>query len=178
MTTMRAMLMTLSLGCMSSALPQGALFPELKGETPLGKHIDLPRDAKGKFTILCLAYDKSANDQLTAWFEPAYLRFVMNHGLFASHHDVNIWFVPMFTGMNKAAYAPVMKKVQKSEAPEVQDHILFFQGDMDLYVRELDMGDKTKPYIFLLNDTGEVIHRESGEFTDDKLEAIEEALPQ
>lgn len=175
---MRAMLFTLAIGCVSHALPQGAVFPELKGETPTGKHIDLPKDANGKYTILCLAYDKSANDHLTAWFEPAYLRFVMKHGLFAGDHDVNIWFVPMFTGMNKAAYGPVMKKVQKSEAPEVQDHILFFQGDIDLYVRELDMVDKSRPYIFLLDDTGQVIHRESGEFTDDKLEAIEEALPQ
>ena len=178
MTTTRALLFSLAFGSVTSALPQGALFPELKGETPTGKNIDLPGDAKGKHTILCLAYDKSANDQLTAWFEPAYLRFVMHHGLFAADHDVHIWFVPMFTGMNKAAYGPVMKKVQKSEAPEVQDHILFFQGDIDLYVRELDMADKSKPYIFLLDPAGRIVHRESGEFTDDKLDAIEELLPQ
>lgn len=174
----RATFFSIAIGCAATVLPQGSLFPELKGETPSGKHITLPKDAKGKHTILCLAYDKSANDLLTAWFEPAYLRFVMHHGLFAGDHDVNIWFVPMFTGMNKAAYGPVMKKVQKGEAPEVQDHILFFQGDIDLYVQELDMGDKSKPYVFLLNDAGQVIHTESGEFTDDKLEAIEEALPQ
>lgn len=160
-----------------TASSQQAIFPVLTGETPTGKHVDLPKDAKGKFTILCLAFDKSAGERLTAWFEPAYLRFVSKHGLFAAEYDVNVWFVPMFTGMDKAAYGPVMKKVQKSEAPEVLDHILFFQGDIDVYVKELDMTDKSKPYLFVLDANGNIVHRTDGDFTDDKLDAIEEALP-
>lgn len=154
------------------------VFPELAGETPTAKQIKLPKDAKGKYTILCLAYDRSANDALTQWMEPAYLRFVAKHGLFAADHDVNIWFVPMFTGMDKAAYGPVMKKFQKSEDPEVLDHVLFFKGDIDLYVRELSMSDKSLPYIFVLDDQGRIVHSTSGAFSDDKLDALEEILPQ
>ena len=160
-----------------AATSQQAVFPELKGETPTGKNINLPKDAKGKYTILCLAFDRSAGDRLAAWFEPAYLRFVSKHGLFAAEYDLNIWFVPMFTGMDKAAYGPVMKKVQKSEAPEVLDHILFFQGDIDVYVKDLAMTDKSKPYLFVLDASGSIVYRTEGDFTDDKLDAIEEVLP-
>ena len=54
-----------------AANSQQAVFPELKGETPTGKNINLPKDAKDKYTILCLAFYRRACDRLAAWFEPA-----------------------------------------------------------------------------------------------------------
>lgn len=48
----------------------------------------------------------------------------------------------------------------------------------ELLQAELDMTDKSLPYIFVLDEQGRIVHRTQGAFTEEKLEAIEEVLMQ
>lgn len=148
----------------------------MKGETPNGEKVVLPDDGKGKMTVVGLAYSKKAESALEAWYEPAYLRFVKKHGLFAGTYDANLYFIPMFVGANKAAYGPSMKKIQKSAEPDVLDHIVFFKGELSEYQNSLGLKDKSKPYFFVLNEKGQIVHSASGGYSEDKLEVIEELL--
>jgi len=154
----------------------GDSFPGLKGETPNGKMVELPKDCKGKKTIIGLAYGKKAAADLEGWYEPAYLRFVKGHGLFATAYDAELYFIPMFVGANKAAYNPSMKKIRKSASPEVLDHLVFFKGALEDYVDPLELKDKSTPYFFVLDESGTIVHRTSGAYSDEKLEAIESLL--
>jgi hypothetical protein len=160
----------------SSALYAQETFPVLKGETPNGQNVELPKDGEGTKTIVGLAYSKKAEAALEAWYEPAYLRFVKKHGLFAATYEAHLYFVPMFVGANKAAYGPSMKKIQKSAEPAVLDHVLFFKGELSDYEGTLGLEEKSKPYFFVLDENGLIIYRTSGEYTDEKLEEIEGLL--
>ena len=73
-----------------------------------------------------MAYGQKAQPLLEDWYEPAYLRFVAKHGLFAGLYDVRVFFVPLFVGANKAAYEPSLAKFRRSASPEVVD--LVFDG--------------------------------------------------
>ena len=94
-------------------------FPTIQGETANGTSVTIPRTGDGPWTVVGLAYSQKATPLLEAWYEPAYLRFVAKHGLFASAYEAEVYFVPLFVGVNKAAYEPSMKKFRKSAEPAI-----------------------------------------------------------
>lgn len=151
-------------------------FPKLQGETAEGRNVELPLAAPKEFTIVGLAYSQKAQPALEEWFEPAYLRFVAKHGLFAGTYQCDVFFVPLFTGLNKAAYEPSMKKFRKSAAPEIVEHVIFSKSDLETLKTALDLSDKNIPYFFILDREGRIVHRAKGDFTDEKLEAMEDVL--
>ncbi len=154
---------------------QGA-FPEINGETVEGRTVTLPVKQGKAHTIVGLAYGKDAGPLMEDWYEPAYLRFVAKHGLFAGAYDVDVFFVPLFVGVNKAAYDPSMRKFRKSAAPEVVDLVLFAKAELEPLQAALGLKDKDVPYFFVLDAEGNILHRTEGKFTEAKLEAIEEVL--
>ena len=153
-------------------------FPALTGETASGTIIAIPEPDGAPFTIVGMAYGQKAGPLLEDWYEPAYLRFVAKHGLFAGAYDARVYFVPLFVGANKAAYEPSMRKFRKSADPEILDHVLFSKDALEPLQQDLGLKDKDIPYFFILNARGEVIHRTQGAFSEDKLEAMEDVLLQ
>lgn len=165
----------LVVSCLSLALGFAAVksFPTLKGQTPNLEKVELPKDCMGKKTLIGVASGKQAQGDLEAWFEPIYLRFIKGHGLFAQTYDINMYFVPMFVGANKAAYEPAMRKISKSSTPEVLQHLVFCKTKAKELEAMLGIKDRNKPYFFVLDEQGEIIHQTDGAFSDEKLEAIE-----
>jgi hypothetical protein len=150
-------------------------FPTLSGETAEGTSITLP--TKGKpWTVIGLAYSQKASPLLEEWYEPAYLRFIAKHGLLAGSYDADVFFVPLFVGVNKAAYEGSLNKFRKSADPEIVDHVLFSKADIEPLKEALGLNDKDIPYFFVLDAEGRIVHREQGAFTEEKLESIEEVL--
>ena len=150
-------------------------FPTLSGETAAGASITLP--TKGKpWTVIGLAYSQKASPLLEEWYEPAYLRFIAKHGLLAGSYDADVFFVPLFVGVNKAAYEGSLNKFRKSADPEIVDHVLFSKADIEPLKEALGLNDKDIPYFFVLDAEGRIVHREQGAFTEEKLESIEEVL--
>jgi hypothetical protein len=160
-----------------AALVHGqTVFPPISGETASGTTISIPRSEPRKYTIVGIAFNQKASDLLEDWLEPAYLRFVAQHGLFAGEYDADIYFMPVFVGLNKAAYEPSMKKFRKGAAPELVEHVLFSKDDLQVHREELAMKDKEIPYFFVLDAQGRIVFRTQGKYTDEKLEAIEDVL--
>lgn len=151
-------------------------FPTIAGETTDGSTVELPAASKGKPAIIAVAFGKKAEPVLAEWYEPAYLRFVAKHGLFAGATDAQLYFVPIFVGLNKAAYEPSMKRLRKSADPDVAKRVVFFKGEADAVLDALGMKDKDEPWFFALDAEGRIVHKEKGAFTVVKLDALEEAL--
>ena len=49
------------------------------------------------------------------------------------------------------------------------------RGEADGLRETLGLKDKETPYIFVVDPQGRIVHRTQGAFSDDKLDAIEEA---
>jgi hypothetical protein len=158
----------------------GKMFPDMDAETADDKKIVLPKDVKGKYTLLGLAYSKKAEDELNTWFSPVYEKFVrkaQKGGLFEDMgYDVNVYFIPMFTGVNAAATGTAKKKAIKNVDPELLPRILFYKGELKPYKEALDFEKKDTPYFFVLDAEGKIIHATSGKFTEAKMGAIEDVL--
>lgn len=156
----------------------GKLFPDMEAETIEDKKVNLPNDTKGKYTLLGLAYSKKSEDELNSWFSPVFNKFVRKaEGLLAGMgYDVNVFFVPMFTGVNAAATGTAKKKALKNTDPQLLPYILFYKGELKPYKEALDFEKRDIPYFFVLDPTGKIVYATSGAFTQTKLDEVEEAI--
>lgn len=156
----------------------GKSFPDMDAETVEDKVVKLPVDVKGKYTLLGLAYSKKSEDELNRWFQPVFEKFIQkNKGLFEDFgYDVNVYFVPMFTGVNAAATGTAKRKAIKNVDPQLLPYILFYKGDLKPYKEALDFEKKDIPYFFVLDKEGKIIYATSGKYTTSKLDEVEKVL--
>jgi hypothetical protein len=174
------LLLLLSLGTPSFVAAQvvGKQFPAMEAETIEDKKVMLPSDVAGKYTLLGLAYSKKSEDELNSWFQPVFEKFIQkNKGLFESFgYDVNVYFVPMFTGVNAAATGTAKRKAAKNIDPNLLPYILFYRGELKPYREQLDFEKKDIPYFFVLDDSGKIVYATSGKYTSKKMDDIESVL--
>lgn len=154
----------------------GQVFPELPGETLEQKELILPAGCAGKLTLIGLAYSKKSEDVLQTWYTPLYDKFVLKRGMFDSQYDLNLFFIPMYTGMKKAVYDATLKDLRESNRKDLFPYILFYKGSLEPYEDILKLDDPAMPYFFLLDEQGIIIHAIKGLYTEKKMEALEEIL--
>lgn len=171
-------LLLLSMVFHSNAQVIGKMFPDLEAETIEDKRVKLPSDVRGKYTLLGLAYSKKSEDELNSWFQPVFEKFIQkNKGLFEGFgYDVNVYFVPMFTGINAAATGTAKRKAMKNVDPQLLPYILFYKGELKTYKDALDFEKKDIPYFFVLNTEGKIIYATTGRYTGKKMEEVEAVL--
>jgi hypothetical protein len=156
----------------------GKVFPAMAAETVEDKKINLPDAVNGKYTLLGLAYSKKSEDELNSWFQPVFQKFIQkNKGLFEGFgYDVNVYFVPMFTGINAAATGTAKKKALKNIDPNLLPYILFYKGELKPYKEALDFEKKDVPYFFVLDKDGKILYATSGAFSQKKMDEVEAVL--
>jgi hypothetical protein len=156
----------------------GKTFPDLQAETVEDKVVKLPKDVAGKYTLIGMAYSKKSEDELNSWFQPVFQKFIQkSKGLMAGFtYDVNVYFVPMFTGVNAAATGTAKKKAMKNIDPQLLPYILFYKGELKTYKEALDFEKRDIPYFFVLDPQGKIVYATSGKYADEKMDAVEENI--
>lgn len=156
----------------------GKTFPAMEAETVEDKKVNLPTDVKGKYTLLGLAYSKKSEDELNTWFRPVFEKFIQKtNGLMAGMgYDVNVYFVPMFTGVNAAATGTAKRKALKNTDPQLLPYILFYKGELKTYKEALDFEKRDIPYFFVLDQNGKILFATSGAYTEDKMDEVEAVI--
>jgi len=169
---------TISIAFIPKAGVIGTVFPAMECEDYNGKAVNLPVDTKGKYTLLCIAFSTAAEPDLKTWINPIYNKFIgkvdaSKADVFDVHvdYDVNLYFVPMFTGFNKLASSSSKDKIKSKTDKELWPYLLFYDGGKT-YKDELDFKKRDIPYFFVLDKTGKVVYTTSGKYDDNKLEKI------
>lgn len=181
-TTFLAVL-TCLLACPVAHTQTGRSFPALQAETLDEKTVQLPQATEGKLAVLALARSKKAEEHLNTWMKPLYQTFIHEHKNDAwlapakeDYDDVRLFFIPMFSGLNKMAVNRVRKDMRSSVPDQFQQYIMIYQGKTERYEKRLRMRDKNQPYFFVLDQQGEVTYATSGSYSERKLSEIEEAI--
>ncbi|MBK5279573.1 MAG: hypothetical protein JJE09_11995 [Bacteroidia bacterium] len=177
---MKTILVIIILACTFDLSAQviGKMFPDMEAETVEDQKIKLPESTNGKYTLLGLAYSKKSEDELNSWFGPVFNKFIQKSKGFLSgfEYDVNVYFVPMFTGVNAAATGTAKRKALKNIDPQLLPYILFYKGELKTYKDALDFEKRDIPYFFVLDPTGKIVFATSGAYTEDKLDQVEEVI--
>ncbi len=157
-------------------------FPDMNTSTADGKELNLPKDTRGKYTLLGLAFSKKSESDLNSWMEPVFWKFIhkpttQTGQLFAeTSYDVNAYFVPMFTGIKTAATKTAKKQALKKLDPRLIPSVLFYKGKLKPFKDALDFQQKDIPYFFVLDENGKIIYATSGKYTEEKIAKIEEMI--
>lgn len=177
-TSLAAMIILLSANAVACGQVVGRNFPSMTAETVDDKKVALPESVQGKYTLIGLAYSKKSEDELNSWFQPVFAKFIQkSNGLFSGFsYDVNVYFVPMFTGVNAAATGTAKRKAAKNIDPQLLPYVLFYKGELKTYKDALDFEKKDIPYFFVLDPQGKIVFATSGKYSEDKMEAIEEKI--
>ncbi len=175
---MKLLIVALSiLSFVSLSAQVGEPFPALSGETLDEQVLTIPEDTEGKYTLVALASSEKAEEFLRGWYQPVYNRYIAQTGMFDDMFDVNVFFVPMFTGGQRIGKNKVMNSMKKeSKSDELFPHVLFYEGDLKLYKQKLRMTKNDLPYIFLIDPNGEIAYATSGYFNERKMDAIDEIM--
>jgi len=168
----------LLLSFVAAAQVTGKMFPDMEAETVEDKKVKLPQATKGKFTLIGLAYSKKSEDELNSWFQPVFEKFIQKTtGVLAGFsYDVNVYFVPMFTGVNAAATGTAKRKAIKNIDPQLLPYVLFYKGELKPYKDALDFEKKDIPYFFVLDPEGKIVYATSGKYTDAKMDKVESVM--
>jgi len=171
-------ILTLLLAVPARAQVVGKMFPDMEAQTAEDKVVKLPQDVHGKYTLLGLAYSKKSEDELNSWFEPVFSKFIQKtKGLMAGFgYDVNVYFVPMFTGINAAATGTAKKKAIKNVDPQLLPYILFYKGELKPYKEALDFERRDIPYFFVLDPNGKILYATSGAYSESKMDQVEAVI--
>ena len=166
--------------CLSFIAKKGQLFPTMETTSIDDKTITLPASTKGKYTLIGLAYSQKAEQSLNTWYQPLYMQLLHKPekpGLFDTDpYDINLYFVPMFSGLNQAAAGTFKKKIKAEVDKKWQDRILIFKGKVKPYAATLGLKDKNSAYMYLLDDNGKIVYETSGDYTEAKIVEIENIL--
>ncbi len=156
----------------------GKPFPDMTAETVEDKKVNLPTDVKGKYTLLGLAYSKKSEDELNTWFNPIFSTFIQKPTgtMQGFTYDVNVYFIPMFTGINAAATGTAKRKAIKNVDPRLLPYILFYRGELKKYKDELDFERRDIPYFFVLDPDGKIVFVTDGSYSETKMESIEAVI--
>ncbi|WP_375579854.1 hypothetical protein ABWH96_01890 [Marivirga tractuosa] len=90
--------------------------------------------------------------------------------------DVNVVFIPMFTGLKRGASGSAIRKMQKDVDKKLHPHVIVYSGKMGDYEDLLKMSEKDKPYFYVVNKEGEIIYTTSGRSSIRKLNEVEELV--
>ncbi len=156
----------------------GKIFPDMAAETAEDKKVQLPLQVKGKYTLLGLAYSRKSEDELNTWFQPVFEKFIQKTtGIMSGFgYDVNVYFVPMFTGVNAAATGTAKRQALKNVDPQLLPYILFYKGELKPYKDALEFKNNDTPYFFVLDPGGKIVYTTSGKYSDDKMDQLEEVI--
>jgi ATP10 protein len=172
------LMLVLVLSFAAKAQVTGKMFPDMEAETVEDKKVLLPQSIKGKYTLLGLAYSKKSEDELNSWFQPVFEKFIQKtSGLLAGFsYDVNVYFIPMFTGINAAATGTAKRKAIKNIDPQLLPYVLFYKGELKTYKESLEFDKKDVPYFFVLDPTGKIVYATMGKYSDAKMNEVEEVI--
>jgi hypothetical protein len=154
----------------------GKTFPEITGETLTDKSVSIPNQTNGKFTLIGMAYSQDAENDLKTWLNPVYNKFIAKTGMMDMDLDVNLYFIPMFTGVNATVAGQAQKKLRNETDKAFHPHIVFYKGELKKYKKELEFDQKDTGYFFVLDKTGKIVYATSGKFSQKKLDAVEDIL--
>ncbi len=161
------------LTALNCSAQKGKTFPTVIGVSLTEKSMSLPIK-NGKYSIVAIAFNKAAEDELKKWLNPLYDTFMnKDKGALAMSeaHDVNFFFVPLIGGL-KMVSNKFKETTDKAFWPYIMDTD---KWDIKVQQKALDIEDNKVPYVFVLDKEGKVVEVQSGKYTEDKSDKLEEA---
>ncbi len=151
-------------------------IPAFNGTTAENKSISIPDDSEGRYALICFASSRKAQADLETWLDPVYNRYIAKTGFMDDMFDVDVFFIPVFSGAEGSMQESVRKKFVETAQRDLWPHLVFCDKGLKEILKPLNMTRDELPYFFFLDKSGKIVYRTSGAFTEEKFDAIDELV--
>lgn len=154
----------------------GKTFPAITGVSLNNETISLPIK-NGKQTVVAIAFNKNAEDELKKWLNPLYNNFITKpEGTtnldMSAIYDVNFVFIPMISGFKKIA-----EDFKKGTDKHFWSYIMDTEKtDIKAQQKLLEITDNKIPYFFVLDKDGKIIAVQSGDYKETKMDKLNDVI--
>lgn len=153
----------------------GKVFPGIETEKISGKTVDMPSAFHEGYSLVGVGMGKRAEEALRTWQAPVYNKFIAKTGLMDDMYDVEVYFLPVFTGASRAAKGKIVKKLKQNNEALVIDNVYIYSGKKEPF-DAVGIDDKSEPYFMLVNGEGKIVYTAKGAFKQKYLDEITEIL--
>lgn len=145
-------------------------FPKMKGMLVNKQELELPKDIKGKRTVIVIALKKEvAKNQAGSWAEPLLTKY-------ANQSDFQFLEIIMLSSMYSMVKGYIYSSM-KSDMPEIMhDKVMAVFASLKPYKKQLKMSNENEAYVFVLDQVGEIIHQVEGGANTQKLRKVYQVL--
>ena len=131
-------------------------FPVFQATTLAGSQITLPEQARGKITLILIAFQRHAQSMIDSWLSP-YLEEFMENPKFTFYE------IPMIESSWWRLFATSIDRGMRQGIPSARhQHVVTFYGNAAVYINKLGMSDRSQAYAFLLDTHGVIQWRGKG----------------
>jgi hypothetical protein len=139
-------------------------FPTVQAKNLEGNPTTIPDDAKGKVTLVAVAFLQQSQGQLDSWLNPFYEKF-------GKRDDFMFYEIPMIAG-GYVFMKPIINGGMRGGLPQFKHkHVVTFFGDVKQYSDTLNI-DPAFGHAFLLDKEGKIQWQNKGYAEKEALEEM------
>lgn len=172
-------LLLLSVVTLSSFSPTAEVFPTITCTNLKNKQVVLPTAYQGQRTVVALMLSAKADKQMQKWAQPLYNSLVadgMGGMMGGNMYQAKLCFVGVVKGLAKVALPELLKKAKQEVDAKYHEQFMYTDTELSPLIQRLGITNKEVPYFITLEKDGTILHIESGEYSDDKLNEITGSL--
>lgn len=141
-------------------------FPSIPANALSGEPKTVP--VPGELQFLVVAFEQRAQPQADQWFKVYQENFSRQGAVF--------YELPMISSFWKWMSGWIDKGMRSGIPKEKHGNVLTYYGPLDAYFKAMGVKDKSLVYVFLVNRQGEILQREAGAPTREKIDRIASKL--
>lgn len=157
--------------CVESAAGGCIRFPSVTGTNLLGDVFALPAGFSGEYNLILLSFDEGQTARMAAWLPVA-------QELAADHPQFAYYSLPALKSVNplvRAAIVGGMIVLIPDESVRAVTIMLFLE-DKDAFLAALAIETLDTPQMLLLNPSGEIVWRATGDYSDSAAHDLRRAV--
>jgi len=155
------------------------LFPTIECETLADRRLAIPKDLKGKRSVICLAMSPKAERLLRVWNHPLYNALIADGmgGLMGGKmYNAQLCFVGMLKGIAKIGLNEAKNKSKKEIDKTLYSNFMVSEDSVSDLTKLLGIRTTSEPHFFILDDKGIIIYQTQGAYSEEKMNALTDKL--
>jgi hypothetical protein len=139
-------------------------FPNLTVETLAGKTVNFPKDTKGKFTVICIAFVQDAQSQADTWTKAILEKY--------PNKEINYYEIPMLKSGYRFVRRFIDGGMRKGVKITLHNNVATYYGSLEEYKKQLVMLNDDRVYLFLMDAEGKIKYTSESSANAKKLEEL------
>jgi hypothetical protein len=151
------------------------VFPPVSCSNLNGQTINLPT-SKEKYAVLLVTFGKKGNEAAETWVDPLVQKFIRKSGLLDAFFTADVYALSIVNSAEWAMIRSQDHKIKSDVPAELLPNLVYSQTNPQPVLDVIGEKAKNTATVLLVQSDGKIIRMVSGEFSDKKLEELEEGF--